>query len=94
MLFHLLYTLQQFVTALLGVSLVVVLTKSPNTSAKEKKHNVKYNVLLLAFFAATTFGAYVLNEQGHSAAATALLCVIWGVVFAGIIYAIGKARWN
>lgn len=93
-LFNILYTIHLFVTGLLGLSLVAVVSKSLRYSIPMKMNEFWLNVLFLLFFAASSYGVYVLKNQGRQALAATILGVIWGLVLVGIVYAASKARWN
>lgn len=94
MLFNILNTVHLFVTALLGLSLVSIVVASVKNSVPMKMNDFWLNLLFLLFFAVTSFGVYVLKNQGRQALATTILGVIWALVIAAVLYAISKARWN
>jgi hypothetical protein len=50
--------------------------------------------LLCFFFAATSYWAYRLKQNGAQTTALIILAIVWALVLVALIVAASKARWN
>ena len=90
---NILYGFHQFISGVLCAALVITLLGLA-PGAPLKPGDKVWSVAMLFFLAGSTALTWYLQGQGRHGLTVAILAVIWVIVLAGIVYAVGKARWN
>ncbi len=91
-LYNMLSSLYYFVSGIISLSVIATFLGLASTPFKPKDRLLA--TALMLFFAGTSYLVWWLKQQGRQGTALLVLCVLWTLIVLGILYAIGKARWN